>query len=554
LIITARTRPEAFDEHEWSLLDSKRFFVAWKGAVYGYGRRMGAPTIATLLSRLTNESFGSLRGTLHGGFLICVFDRDSSSWAIAVDNAGLYQAFYNDSSVSTSLLQLARETGRRATSISSRGVADFLTNMGVHWNETLIEGIRTIARNEVIELRSIPNEAIVVSKDEVGDLETIEPGDFLEHMAELAVAIEGVPTSVDLSGGFDTRLIACLLDDSGAEFETSVSGRKDLPDVIIGQRAAAILGHPSFVTEHDISSIEDDLDDLFFARDGNGDVLEYHRASQMQAQRRARGVRLGVSGAGGEIFKDFMWLQDFPRYRSRKTNFDRLYDLRMSPTKLPPDLLIGEAAAASSRLRSETLIRFEVFRASTNTESYDRAFYFYRMSAEAGRWLTNHVDNYFPVLAPYLDYDMFRFGSALPRRKRAFNGYHRELLTARCPSLAALKTDIGVTALSGAKPLLGSAIGHVSNLTKKAVDKMGQRTRGRTFFLVSADHPELFARVKNTVAFSECVGALKDFGYVNPAHAAKDVPDLLVGRMLTLGMLVRFLEGGLSDSRVRANA
>ena len=544
MILTASSRPEDFCA-AWASVDGDRYFVAWKGAVYERGFRLGRPTVDRLIARLSSQPLSTLRRSLHGVFALFVFNKQASEWSVLVDNAGLYKIYFDGDSVSTSLLDLVRARSIGIESLSPTAVADFMASRGVHWNETLITGIRTVGREETLQMSPPPGSPLKVARDVYAPAGGLQPVDFVEYMGDLATAIEGVATSVDLSGGFDSRLVACLLDERSAEFETAVSGYPGLPDIRISRQAADVIGHPSFVTEHDLSSIVDDLETLFFSRDGNGDVLEYHRMGQLQAHRKSRGIQLGVSGVGGEIFKDFWWLQDFPRYRSRRTNFARLYDMRLAGVPIPAHLLDGDVAKAQAQRRTSTLRRFEMFRSATNTESYDRVFCFYQMPVEAGNILTAHANAYFPVLAPFLDHDNFLIGNALPRRKRVFNTFHRELLATHCPGLAALKTDIGVTARSGGLSSARDAAIYSWLLTKRFVDKVGQRTRGKAFFWTAANAPDLVARAKSCETFTRSVDAMKDAGLLQRGVTSIGIPDAFVGRVLTLGMMVRYLRGDL---------
>jgi hypothetical protein len=549
VIVTSRTKPEEFDQQRWSMVDRDRFFVAWRGAVYEPGLRLGTPTIEKLIGRLEAEPFGILCRRLQGIFVLFAFDRLRASWNVAVDNAGLYHAFYDGTSVSTSLLQLSANDPRGVKSISPRAVAEFLAHRGVHWRETLIKGIRTIGRDDILELNPTNGGRVRLSKSAAEDLEPSTPDDLTQLFAHLAQALEGASTSVDLTPGFDSRLVACLLRDQGAEFETAMSGWVGVPHVDIARRAASLLGCPFFFTEHNPLGLEDALDDLFYQQDGLSDLLGYHRMAQLQGDRQKRGVEIAVSGSGGELFKDFFWLQDFPHYRSAKTNFERLYDLRIAPVRLPDGVLTDETADAYRHLRADTLSAFEAFRSSINTESYDRVFYFYRLPIYAGADASANINNYIPFIAPLMDSVVFRLGISLPRRKRLFNSFHRELITRTCPGVASLKTDSGVTSHASVSYVARDLLGYASQQARALTDKMTQRRLGRTHFYVGADAPGFEGPVKRSRKFQTALKALRDAGFVRGSMAVEDVPDNLVGRLLTIGMLVLHVEGELRDQR-----
>jgi hypothetical protein len=543
LIVSGDSKPKDFDRSRWATLDRSRFFAAWRGAIYEPDHEMGEPSVERLLGSLDSKPLSALIGTLRGVFVLVVLDKMRSVWTVSVDNSGLYHTFYDGNCVSTSLLELARAKGVGVPGVSSSRVAEFLAMRTVHGPETLIEGVKTIRRNEFVEIRS--GQPLRVVRGDSTD-RNATPVDLVKEFEYLALAVKGKHLSVDLTGGLDSRLAACLLRHHQAEFEAATSGRPDLPDVIIAKRAAKILNCQLYVADDNVSMIEGELENLFYARDALGDVLEFYRPGRMQAERASRGVEIAVSGGGGEFFKDFYWLQDFPRYRSRKTNFERLYDLRFAPVRLPPGLLIGEVADAHRRLRAETIHRFGELTASTNTASYDRVYFFYQMPAIAGAFLTNSINSHLPVLAPFLDYHSYLLGSSLPRHTRTFFAFHRKLITASCPELARMKTVTGVTAHTGMRYLAPDIVALGTRMLKLVVDKVAQRTMGRTIFWISADNPQLAGKAKSSQTFAESLNAVKRAGFVDRHITAADVPDSLVGRLLTIGMLVQHLEGTLS--------
>lgn len=548
MIIDATSAPEGFEGGDWETADTERFFAAWKGTLYVSGSGVGKPSVTNLLRSLVSEPLVLGRRHLHGVFVLAVFDKLLRRWSVTVDNAGLYQAFYDEDTVATSLLEMVSRKGSGAIRIPILTAVEFLAHRGVHWRRTLVEGVRVLDRDEVIELDATGHRLMVV-KDEAVSLEPLPVHAFTDLIANLARALQDVSVSVDLSGGFDSRLLACLLRHRGVEFEAAISGRQGLLDVVIGGEAAERLGCPFFVTTHDIDDLEDALGGLFLLRDGLGDILEYHRPAQMQAARVRRGIQVAISGVGGEVLKDFWWLHDFPRYRRHSVNLARFYDLRMAGAKLPSGLLSDEATDAHRQLRSETIVRFGNLVGLTNTETYDRIYYLYRMPVVAGGFLTNHVNNFLPVLAPFLDPVSFRVGYGLPRRKRTFNAFHRNLLSKECPALAGLRTDSGGTARAGVLSVTSEAAALAVSLSKKAVDKASQRTLGRSVFWHDPDAPGLKHRIRASSEFVLSLDALKKQGVLRAGVCADHVPPQFVGRLLTLGMFVRYAEGELSAAR-----
>src|SRR5262249_20620921 len=144
---------------------------------------------------------------------------------------------------------------------------------------------------------------------------------------------------------------------------------------------------------------------------------------QMQQERRQRGITLVITGVGGELFKDFWWLQDFPFYSKSRSNLDKLYRLRVAPHEPEHGYLTGVYLQISREYRHTFVKRASTLRAASNTKTYDRVYYS-RMGDIAGRLMSNHM----PIVhsyAPYLDPDMAAIGYDLRRFQRFFCNFHR---------------------------------------------------------------------------------------------------------------------------------
>ncbi len=116
--------------------------------------------------------------------------------------------------------------------------------------------------------------------------------------------------------------MAVLLDYFGLEFETAVVGISGNRDIEIAKEVASILKHDIYITYHSIDDLGKDLYELFAMCEGLCNILKCHTQQIQNRYRLHRGVSLKLSGEGGELYKDFWWLQDFPFYRKKRANLD----------------------------------------------------------------------------------------------------------------------------------------------------------------------------------------------------------------------------------------
>src|ERR671928_33262 len=89
---------------------------------------------------------------------------------------------------------------------------------------TFVAGIEKLPGREILELPADGSPARRRAKP----LPDAVPGGtatVLDRFAALARSLEGRALSVDATGSFDSRLVACLLDGHGLPFELATSGR-----------------------------------------------------------------------------------------------------------------------------------------------------------------------------------------------------------------------------------------------------------------------------------------------------------------------------------------
>ena len=225
MLLSAATRPEALRRSGLRWWENDRFAIGWKGHLYLPGRR------GWRAERGRDRGGPGDRGLRGGGgarlagvFGLFVFDKRRGGWQVSVDNSGLYKIFHDGRSASTSFLELvkARRTGRADldlpvwsnTSPRARCSGPGPSSPG----STSSRGARSSSC-----LADGPHPGCARSR-----CPTAMPGGtrtVLDRFAALARSLEGRALSVDATGGFDSRLIVCLLDGHGLPFELATSGR-----------------------------------------------------------------------------------------------------------------------------------------------------------------------------------------------------------------------------------------------------------------------------------------------------------------------------------------
>ena len=97
-------------------------------------------------------------------------------------------------------------------------------------------------------------------------------------------------------------------------------------------------------------------------------------------------------GGGGEVFRDYFYVHDFPFYGSSSSNFDRYYDLRIAPVRLPEQDLGPAYRPLVAACRSETIRLFKTYQGHTNNVSYNRVSYFLRAPEFFGPFYSAYIN------------------------------------------------------------------------------------------------------------------------------------------------------------------
>jgi len=260
-----------------------------------------------------------------------------------------------------------------------------------------------------------------------------------------------------------------------------------------------------------------------------------------------------MNGDAGNLYRDFYWMQDFPFYNRKRANLPRLYDFRTVAVPFPEKALAPDFRPASRNLRSRVLAGLEDYVDSTNTRTYDRISYYVKTQGGTGQFFT--LSSMIPYYIPLSEPDMVRTAFHLPRFGRYFNRYQRKLITRYYPALATVRTtENGMSLSSDTLHQLSDLRRFVANRLTRLVKKTMQRTIGKTFFQRISDHPGLTSVAAQSPTVHAVIDELRGAGILaDDADVGLIGPNRL-GKVLTLGFLVRHLDQPAGASPIRKRA
>jgi Polysaccharide biosynthesis C-terminal domain len=227
MLISTATCPNALFERGLEWWHGARISIGWKGLLYWPGETAGAASAERLEKKLEKAPIAEVAGALHGIFGLFLYERQTSSWSIMVDNAGLYRVFCDGEHVATSFLELLDHRRAKGNSIDAESLLDYIAHCAVFEERTAVQGVTKIQAGEILKLHPGGQPSLVrklLPPRDTDDLEHI-----IDYYADLAAALSPFKLSVDMTGGFDSRVVACMLHHSGAVFDSHAASIVLLP-------------------------------------------------------------------------------------------------------------------------------------------------------------------------------------------------------------------------------------------------------------------------------------------------------------------------------------
>jgi hypothetical protein len=394
---------------------------------------------------------GDLAG-LDGQFGLIRADR-AGAVEIATDALGmkpLYVAARDGQTyVCTSALVLARHLGAAPSRL---GLESFLRAGMQFGRGTQWEGIERLRPAEVrrfdpaggagVEATS----SVPVTAPEIGELSLGAAAELCIERATAALAdrYAGEQTWVDLTGGFDSRLLSLLAARAGIEPIANTFGGPDSEDVRIARRIALARNWrwerfapppewPDRLPEELASAVawgDGHLNALTLAG-----VLVGHRE-------KARVAGLLLNGGGGEEFREHPWGHELWKAgRTTTVRYDRFIAWRLLlPTDLSP-LRADPTAAVTAAMRAELEARALPFSERLNIFQ-DDLLYAFKMTGHSGAYQAS-AGAYLDLEVPfYLRPILLSVISVAPRHRR-LHRLMREMMVRLDPAVAALPTETG---------------------------------------------------------------------------------------------------------------
>lgn len=428
-----------------------------------------------------------------GLFALVVYNGSTQSLAVITDPFGYFSVFYGirdgRTFVSTSALAIARQIG---SAPDHTGVSCFLRTGKVFGNMTLWHDVKRLRAATALEFAHGTMRELrywVPAVDEpVANLsfaESVEVSmEVLQHVLKRNLEREG-KVWTDLTGGFDTRLLAMVLERAGIPFKANSVGPSEHPDVRIARTIVSKTGwdYQHFeLPETWPQECPHYLKDALGMGDAHLDVLSLARPLWASRQRVGQYTTL-LNGLGGEMWRGPIWWPEGANLgKSTVVNYDRQF---WSLTHPIPDAIF--VTDPTDRVREEVIGQFkcvgEQYPDLPNSAKLDYVWT-YRETAHVGAW-GSFLSSVLRSIPPLFSKDIVTHVISLSYRWKVRNQLVRRMLERYRPVLANLEVEGRGPAVPRRITNFYRFIPARVNFYRKAANKLGEIILGKSLGLAN---------------------------------------------------------------------
>lgn len=528
--------------HDLPVREDRDYVVTWIGLPLLAGHDDPTVAVSAALDRVRDDDGIDLVTDIDGIFALFVFVKTARRWYVFGDQGGLMRLFFDSRAVSTSFLGLLATGGYDYTSLDRVRLLEFVLHEGTFGSTTVVHGVNVLLPQYQLlvdsrEIRILPRQRTTPRSNG----ENLLASFFSRYRSPLV----SHKTSVDLTGGADSRVVFSFARRHLPVAEAAVIGDPGSPDVRIASELATRCGVPIHVHHHTIERLEMEIWPTFVAGDGLIDIAHFHPNWQHMHVRLSRGVELIVHGGGGELYRDAYCLQDFPFYDILKPRFERFYDWRLCPFASQVGWWVFADDVA--RVRSASLALMQSLTTCRNCTTYDRIFYTLKAPPLFGQFFSAYIRMGCAVVAPFLDWCNAGWAISQPGSRKFMHRWHRRALAAAQPDLATVPTVEGHRLLGGLWGLIGDVPDYGAVWARKIGRKATQRLLGKTKFLYGsstvAEASGFTEALRESSELRTALRVLTRAGFIKSDIRTTAIHPSHLGRVLAMGMLLQFLEG-----------
>ncbi len=277
---------------------------------------------ARLLEFFTQHGVQRLAQALSGFFVIVIGEARSQTVYVITDLIGSRHAFMralpHGIALASSSLVLA---ALAPTKPDALGIEEFIRTGVIYEDRSFYAEVRKLEPASIYQF----GEGKQIARQRYWSLSELTPNKFDGEAAVEAFSeaiVKGaravgklVPRLLcDLTGGYDSRALAASFLSADVDFETTVTGAPDRPDVVVAEQLSHITGKrhtPVDLSQQPVTFAA--VNDALGVTDGEYDCVEYGLGVLPVHWRTAHAYDLSANGSFGEVARGYWWELLLPR-------------------------------------------------------------------------------------------------------------------------------------------------------------------------------------------------------------------------------------------------
>ncbi len=512
---------------EYMKEQEKDITVYVNGFFYIRGCVSGKDSVLKLISFYRKNGFIPFR-ELFGSYIIIFKDNSRDEILIFTDNSNMRSFFYNNEYISDDIFQIIEKN--KNSFFNQNAVLEYLKYGNIFEHATLIEDIK--ATKSTLLYKIAKNSIIEINKG-IGDIsEKSIYADIYQYFDDLTLALSNKKITMDLTGGYDSRMIFCALKNRIKDMHIFISGPDSAKDVIVAKNVAEKNDINIDCFNNNYKKISEK--DLLKAFDFSYGQLVFDfcfRLMDFSFYRKNKGYDLRITGDGGVLHKDWWWLQDFPLYNKSRTNLKKFYYQRVNYSRINYNVFSYDFLEKIKSYDDVFTSNLAKYVRKTNTQTYDFLYYYL-----FGSKLSRNYNIYSKILisyAPLWENEIVKLAYSLPRNERFYYNYIRRVTSHYDKKTSRLKTVYNMTASSDIEYKLLDIGGFMSDYVKKAIRMIKRKILNKNV-KSDVDVYNIQKSIKDTNFFRESLEFMKNANVLRKDAEEKEIDSTLGERILNI--------------------
>jgi hypothetical protein len=471
---------------------------------------------------------------LYGGFILLLKNRDTEEIIIFTDNSNIRTLYYSKDYVSNDFLKIVKED--KFNKLDFEGLSHYLLLGEIYLNKTLFKNINNTKNTEYIIIR---RDKVSIENKEIKNIDSNNKNiRFDSFFDSVSKNICDKKITMDLTGGYDSRLVFSMLKDKGLDINLFISGKKDSKDVLIAKKISKITKYYIDFFQVKKSKLnEKKLWELFEFGETIYSLKSSYRIKNFAEFRKNKGYNLRITGDGGVLYKDWWWIQDFPLYNKKKIDVDKFYKQRIKLTNINRDLFTDSVKESMYRAENNIINNIVKLKKETNTKSYD--FFYFNLKGNLISKANNCFSKYIPIYSPLWEKELVSFSYDLKRKDRFFYNFIRKMITKNAPELSKIRTEYGMNASNNFFDKIIDSYFFIKQYFVKAFRYFKRRFLNKNY-KSDVDIDDFYDDIRKMDILDKAIGFFKKNNFLKESVKKEDLSDNLIDRILNVYMLIEY--------------